>query len=233
MREVKGTDSTITYDETAYKVTVKVEDKEGQLVATPTYEGNAIFKNSYTPGSGSAVLEASKELTGKELSANEFRFELVDDQGEVLQIKTNDVNGKIYFDSISYDKAGEYQYTIREVKGTDSTITYDETAYKVTVKVEDKEGQLVATPTYEGNVIFKNSYTPGSGSSVLEANKEQTIDSSQESVFEKENDKIKKSDNKAFPKTGESVNPLYILIGSVCIIFFMLLLVLKNKKAKN
>ncbi|MBW9325284.1 pilus assembly protein, partial [Enterococcus casseliflavus] len=42
-------------------------------------------------------LEASKELTGKELSANEFRFELVDDQGEVLQIKTNDVNGKIYF----------------------------------------------------------------------------------------------------------------------------------------
>ncbi|MEB5953228.1 Spy0128 family protein, partial [Enterococcus innesii] len=85
IREVAGTDSTIAYDDTVYHVTVNVEDQAGQLVASPSYEGSAVFKNSYTPAKGSAVLEASKELTGKALSADEFQFQLLDEQGEVLQ----------------------------------------------------------------------------------------------------------------------------------------------------
>ncbi|MGH1788209.1 FctA domain-containing protein, partial [Enterococcus casseliflavus] len=40
---------------------------------------------------------------------------MLDEQGEVLQTKTNDANGKIYFDAIDYDQAGTYKYTIREV----------------------------------------------------------------------------------------------------------------------
>ena len=69
----------------------------------------------------------------------------------------------------------------------------------------------MASPTYEQTVIFKNIYV------------------SQESVMEKEKDKIKKSDSKTLPKTGESFNPLYGLIGEICIIVFVIL-VLKNKK---
>ncbi|WP_260663680.1 Spy0128 family protein [Enterococcus casseliflavus] len=76
----------------------------------PLYEGSAVFKNSYNSAKGSAVLEASKELTGKALSADEYRFQLLDEQGEVLQTKTNDANGKIYFDAIDYDQAGTYKY---------------------------------------------------------------------------------------------------------------------------
>ncbi|MGM0168071.1 hypothetical protein IGI39_003083 [Enterococcus sp. AZ135] len=174
IQEVKGTDSRITYDGTKYKVSVKVEDKAGQLVATPTYEGDVVFKNTYTPSAGSLVLEASKQLTGKELTAGQFNFELLDSQGNVLQTKTNDGNGKIYFDALPFEKAGTYEYTIQEVKGTDSRITYDGTKYKVSVKVEDKAGQLVATPTYEGDVVFKNTYTPSAGSLVLEASKQLT-----------------------------------------------------------
>ncbi len=158
IREVAGTDSTITYDQTEYHVTVNVEDQSGQLVASPSYEGSAVFKNSYNPAKGSAVLEASKELTGKALSADEYRFQLLDEQGEVLQTKTNDANGKIYFDAIDYDQAGTYKYTIREVAGTDSTITYDQTEYHVTVNVEDQSGQLVASPAYQESIIFKNTY---------------------------------------------------------------------------
>ena len=170
--DVKGTDQTITYDQTEYQVTVKVEDKNGQLVATPTYAGNAVFKNAYKPTAGSVVLEAEKELIGKELSVGQFDFELVDSKGAVLQTKQNDGNGNVYFDAIAYDKAGTYEYIIKEVKGTDGTITYDQTEYKVSVKVEDNAGQLIATPTYEKEAIFKNTYTPAAGSVVLEAEKE-------------------------------------------------------------
>ena len=170
--DVKDTDQTITYDQTEYQVTVKVEDKNGQLVATPTYAGNAVFKNAYKPTAGSVVLEAEKELIGKELSVGQFDFELVDSKGTVLQTKQNDGNGNVYFDAIAYDKAGTYEYIIKEVKGTDGTITYDQTEYKVSVKVEDNAGQLIATPTYEKEAIFKNTYTPAAGSVVLEAEKE-------------------------------------------------------------
>ena len=104
------------------------------------------------------TLEASKELTGKALSADEFQFQLLDEQGEVLQTKSNDANGKIYFDAIDYDQAGTYKYTIREVAGTDSTITYDDTVYHVTVNAEDQAGQLVASPAYQESIIFKNTY---------------------------------------------------------------------------
>ncbi|MFP8918038.1 Spy0128 family protein, partial [Enterococcus innesii] len=300
IREVAGTDSTITYDDTVYHVTVNVEDQAGQLVASPSYEGNAIFKNSYNPAKGSAVLEASKELTGKALSADEFQFQLLDEQGEVLQTKSNDANGKIYFDAIDYDQAGTYKYTIREVAGTDSTITYDDTVYHVTVNVEDQAGQLVASPAYQESIIFKNTYvSPKLGKVTLKkvdsetgkllANAEfelqdskgnivqkkivtnkdgkveisnldigeyqlvetkapdgyqidktpikfsindRSIKATREKVLEKENDKLKKSNNETLPKTGEVFNPLYGLIGSI-LIFIFALLVLKNKKSKN
>nr|WP_308666696.1 FctA domain-containing protein [Enterococcus innesii] len=301
IREVAGTDSTITYDDTVYHVTVNVEDQAGQLVASPSYEGNAIFKNSYNPAKGSAVLEASKELTGKALSADEFQFQLLDEQGEVLQTKTNDANGKIYFDAIDYDQTGTYKYTIREVAGTDSTITYDDTVYHVTVNVEDQAGQLVASPAYQESIIFKNTYvSPKLGKVTLKkvdsetgkllANAEfelrdskgnivqkkivtnkdgkveisnldigeyqlvetkapdgyqidktpikfsindRSIKATREKVLEKENKRIKKSNSDALPKTGETVDQRYILVGLFCIISFIFLIILKNKKVKK
>ncbi|MGM0124810.1 hypothetical protein IGI37_002204 [Enterococcus sp. AZ194] len=171
IREKAGNDETITYDNTKFSVTVNVTDLDEQLVATPTYSGNAEFKNIYTPKKGSVVLEASKILDGRQLSAGEFQFELVDKKGNVLQTQTNGINGKVYFNAIDYDKAGEYNYTIREKAGNDETITYDNTKFSVTVNVTDLDGQLVATPTYSGNAEFKNIYTPKKGSVVLEASK--------------------------------------------------------------
>ena len=55
-----GQDDTVTYDDTEVLVTVSVKDNEGQLEATATYEGNAVFTNTYTPKAGSVVLEAEK-----------------------------------------------------------------------------------------------------------------------------------------------------------------------------
>ncbi|MFP9084396.1 Spy0128 family protein, partial [Enterococcus faecalis] len=78
-------------------------------------------------------------------------FELVDEDGNVLQTKANDATGKIYFDALAYVEAGEYRYTIREQAGNNSTITYDAKELAVVVTVTDEDGQLTAVAEYEGN----------------------------------------------------------------------------------
>ncbi|WP_438773201.1 Spy0128 family protein [Enterococcus sp. DIV0755b] len=169
--EVKGTDATITYDKKIVKAKVAVSDESGQLVAKTTYEGDTTFENTYTPKSGSVVLTAQKKLNGRALNNGEFTFELRDSEGKLLQTKTNDSNGNVYFDALSYEKAGTYDYTITEVKGTDATITYDKKVIKAKVTVSDESGQLVAKTTYEGDTTFENTYTPKTGSVVLTAQK--------------------------------------------------------------
>ncbi|MFS1009951.1 Spy0128 family protein [Enterococcus casseliflavus] len=171
IREKAGTDGTITYDAKELAVVVTVTDEDGQLTAVTEYEGNQVFENDYTPKAGGVVLNVEKVLTGRALEANEFAFELVDEAGDVVQTKTNDATGQIYFDELTYDEIGEYRYTIREKVGADSTITYDTKEIGVVVKVTDEDGQLVATATYEGNQVFENGYTPQAGSVVLSAEK--------------------------------------------------------------
>ncbi len=171
IREKAGTDGTITYDAKELAVVVTVTDEDGQLTAVAEYEGNQVFENDYTPKAGGVVLNVEKVLTGRTLAANEFAFELVGEAGNVLQTKTNDVNGQIYFDELTYGEVGEYRYTIREKAGADSTITYDTKEISVVVKVTDEDGQLVAKATYDGNAIFENDYQPKAGSVVLSAEK--------------------------------------------------------------
>ena len=171
IREKAGTDGTITYDAKELAVVVTVTDEDGQLTAVAEYEGNQVFENDYTPKDGGMVLNAEKVLTGRTLEANEFSFELVGEAGNVLQTKTNDATGQIYFDELTYDEVGEYRYTIREKADADSTITYDMKEIGVVVKVTDEDGQLVAKATYDGNAIFENDYQPKAGSVVLSAEK--------------------------------------------------------------
>ncbi|WP_430615824.1 hypothetical protein IGJ42_003259 [Enterococcus sp. DIV1067f] len=171
IREKADADSTITYDMKEIGVVVKVTDEDGQLVAKATYDGNAIFENDYQPKAGSVVLSAEKVLTGRTLQADEFAFELVDEEGTVLQTKANDATGQIYFDALAYEEAGEYRYTIREQAGNDGTITYDTRELAVVVTVTDEDGQLTAVAEYEGNQVFENSYQPKAGSVVLSAEK--------------------------------------------------------------
>ncbi|RHK03676.1 LPXTG cell wall anchor domain-containing protein [Enterococcus casseliflavus] len=171
IREKAGTDGTITYDAKELAVVVTVTDEDGQLTAVTEYEGNQVFENDYTPKAGGVVLNVEKVLTGRALEANEFAFELVDEAGDVVQTKSNDATGQIYFDELTYDEIGEYRYTIREKAGADSTVTYDTKEIGVVVRVTDEDGQLVATATYEGNQVFENDYTPQAVSVVLSAEK--------------------------------------------------------------
>lgn len=168
----------ITYDGTIYTVQIDVTDAGGYLEAAVQYfEGNTQtdlpeFENEYTAASTGVSLGASKILTGRDLKDGEFTFVLKDADGNTVDEAANDANGSVKFDEITYDQAGTYRYTVSEVKGDDTTITYDETVYDVTVEVADNgSGTLVPTVTI-GNgdsqgIVFTNEYnepenpTPG------------------------------------------------------------------------
>lgn len=173
----------VQYDGSTFAVTTTVTDNGDGTLSVAHKVGNDAntvgFTNSYAPAATSVTLGASKVLNGKSLDAEEFTFVLTDEDGEQVTA-TNDANGMVVFPAIQYGEAGTYQYTIAEVKGDESDVTYDESEYAVTVTVEDNgEGSLVATVAYEGGnaPVFTNTYnapetpaSPGDGpASVVEA----------------------------------------------------------------
>ena len=161
-----------TMDDSTYTVTVKVEDKNAKLTVTgvavkkdgddksETLEVKngkvnlATFTNSYA-AKGSVTLAAKKHFTGGALAGNDFSFALYKGdkaEGTPLETVTNDENGNITFQPINYTEAGDYEYTIKEVKGADPTVVYDGQKVKVKVSVTDKKnGTLDATATYGGD----------------------------------------------------------------------------------
>lgn len=185
LREVGGGThkAGVEYDGSVFTVTTTVTDNGNGTLSVAhkvDNDANAVgFTNSYAPAATSVTLGASKVLNGKSLDAEEFTFVLTDEGGEQVAA-TNDANGMVVFPAIQYGEAGTYQYTIAEVKGDESDVTYDESEYAVTVTVEDNgEGSLVATVAYEGGnaPVFTNTYnapeapaSPGDGpASVVEA----------------------------------------------------------------
>lgn len=173
----------VQYDGSTFAVTTTVTDNgKGTLSVAHKVDNDANtvgFTNSYAPVATSVTLGASKVLNGKSLDAEEFTFVLTDEGGKQVTA-TNDANGMVVLPAIQYGEAGKYQYTIAEVEGDESDVTYDESKYAVTVTVEDNgEGSLVATVAYEGGnaPVFTNTYnapeapaSPGDGpASVVEA----------------------------------------------------------------
>ena len=80
----------------------------------------------------------TKRLEGRELKANEFNFVLKDASGKVLETVSNDAAGNVKFSKLEFKKGqeGVHNYTVEEVKGTDSTVTYDTMKANVTVTVK-------------------------------------------------------------------------------------------------
>ncbi|WP_294132481.1 Spy0128 family protein [uncultured Clostridium sp.] len=165
VKEVKGTLGGVTYDETTFEVKVEVsDDGQGNLVAKATYpEGGVVFNNEYEAKATAVTLEATKKLTGKDLTEGMFEFKVLDKDKDnnVVSTGKNDKDGNINFEAINYTEAGTYTYKVKEVVGELGGITYDTTEFEVTVTVVDNgNGQLVATVNYpKGGIEFSNKYT--------------------------------------------------------------------------
>ena len=169
LREVKGNAGGITYSDAKYTVETTITDNgKGELVAKHELKGDneAKFTNSYEPGSkDSSVTDqvtATKSLDGRDLKAGEFRFELVEGNN-VVSTGTNNADGKIVMDPVTYTAAGEHTYTLRETKAdaTENGITYSTAEYTIVTIVKDNgDGTLSVEHELQGDkpAEFKNSY---------------------------------------------------------------------------
>ena len=174
LREAKvDADNGITYSTAAYTiVTTVTDDGNGKLTVKHELQDveKAIFENAYsvTPVNSSVTdqITATKSLTGRDMTAGEFSFKLVED-GKVVATGKNDADGKIVMDKITYDKAGEHTYILREAKGAEGNgIAYDDKTYTVVTTITDNgKGKLVAKHELKDakTAEFKNSYKPNPG----------------------------------------------------------------------
>lgn len=158
----------VSYSSAEYKVTVTVKDDGKGNLTEPVVKMEQIYKddgtatsqviddqiavitNTYHPKETSVTLRATKRFTGGELAGSDFTFQLLDKDGSVVQTVQNEKDGKVAFAAIDYATPGDHDYTIKEVKGADSTVVYDAKGVKVHVKVTDEKGELKATVTYDG-----------------------------------------------------------------------------------
>ena len=166
----------ITYSKNVAEITVTVTpNKKGELSAavrvTWSEADENEFKNVYTaePVESSVTdqIDVTKSLTGRDLAAGEFNFELREIKGEdseLIETVENGADGKVKFSAIKYDKIGQHTYTLHEIKGDAGGITYDDTVYTIVTTISDNgKGQLVATHKLKGaedvkSIEFKNAY---------------------------------------------------------------------------
>lgn len=155
----------VTYDTTSHTVTVTVTEDAAShtLTAKTEYstengsEDGIRFDNTYQPQNVLVELAARKRLTGRELKADEFEFELVDKDNKVIDSARNDKDGDIRFKPLTYgrdnngiDDCGEHRYVIRERNTGEKNVTYDRTEHHVTVTVgDDLQGNLTAKVEYD------------------------------------------------------------------------------------
>lgn len=147
------------------------DDGEGNLRVSRKPDGNVAFTftNTYslTPVETSVTdqITATKVLTGRELAAGEFSFELVEGEGEDAKgVATgkNAADGKITMSPVKYDKAGKHKYTLREVKGNAGGITYSDAEFTIETTITDNgDGTLKAEHVLKGTepAEFKNTYS--------------------------------------------------------------------------
>ncbi|MEI3351778.1 MAG: FctA domain-containing protein [Collinsella sp.] len=150
---------TVTDDGTGHLSVVHEGDDGAAFTFTNTY-GVAPTDSSVTD-----QVKTVKRLTGRDLAAGEFTFELLEDD-VVVASGTNDVNGNVTLSPIHYEAPGTHTYTLREAcpnaLGLYKGVTYDGTTYTVVTTVSDNgDGTLTVTHKLEGTTEaagFTNKY---------------------------------------------------------------------------
>ncbi len=175
----------VAYSENVAEITVTVTpNKKGELSAdVKVTSGKTEFKNTYTakPVESSVTdkIAVTKSLTGRDLAAGEFSFELRELKGEdskLIETVTNDASGKVKFKAIKYTEVGQHTYKLSEVKGNAGGITYDDAVYTIVTTISDNgKGQLVATHELNDakddkdaeSIEFKNAYNTNAAEAPL------------------------------------------------------------------
>lgn len=172
----------IAYSKNVAEITVTVTpDKKGELSAgVKVTSGETEFKNVYAtnPVESSVTdkIDVTKSLTGRDLTAGEFSFELREIKGEdseFIETVKNAADGKVTFSAIKYTEIGQHTYKLHEVKGNAGGIDYDDAVYTIVTTIADNgKGQLVATHELKDakdvkSIEFKNAYTTNAADASL------------------------------------------------------------------
>ena len=165
IQEVNNGLKNVTYDTKVVEATVEVVDNQAQLTPSVTYTNDATFTNTYKavdPGQPSFSVDAMKELEGREMKADEFQFNLLDSNGNLVATAKNDASGKIHLEhTITNPSEGTFTYKVVEKDLGDKEITYDKTVHEVSVTVsKDSEGKFQAKVDSAKSIVFKNTYKP-------------------------------------------------------------------------
>ena len=184
----------IAYSKNVAEVTVTVTpNKRGELSAavkvTWSEADETEFKNVYTaePVESSVTdkIGVTKSLTGRDLTAGEFSFELreiKDEDSELIETVKNAADGKVTFSAIKYTEIGQHTYKLHEVKGNSGGIDYDDAVYTIVTTIADNgKGQLVATHELKDakdvkSIEFKNAYTTNATEASLAGIKNLQVD---------------------------------------------------------
>ena len=163
VREVAGTDTNIDYDDMNAVVTVNVtkDAASGVLTAKVTMPEDTEF-NNFAVAPVKTRFDFSKALAGRELKDGEFTFVLKDADGNTLQTKTNNKQGVVAFDDLTFDntQVGTHKYTVEEVQGSEAGMQYDTMKAEVTITVTKEGHVLKATNTLPADTEFNNTFTP-------------------------------------------------------------------------
>ena len=158
-------------DDGAGKLTV---ERQGDA-ATPAFS----FANTYTvePANSSVTdqVTVTKTLTGRDMAAGEFAFELLEGE-DVVATGANAADGSVTLNAVKYTQPGTHRYTLHEVGGgtVANGVTYDGATYTVVTTVKDNgDGTLSVTHALEGarEAAFANAYQATSTTVIIGATK--------------------------------------------------------------
>ena len=127
----------------------KTEKPDNKKEEKPKSDNPKTNKEEQTVKPAEIQFNFTKSYHGGTLKAGQFKFEMRDSSGKVVQTATNDEKGNILFQSIKFkdNEVGTRTYTISEVKGTEENTEYDKMVSTVTVTVTKSDDKLVAKIT--------------------------------------------------------------------------------------
>ena len=127
----------------------KTEKPDNKKEEKPKSDNPKTNKEEQTVKPAEIQFNFTKAYHGGTLKAGQFKFEIRDSSGKVVQTATNDEKGNILFQSIKFkeNEVGTHTYTVSEVKGTEENTEYDKMVSTVTVTVTKSADKLVAKIT--------------------------------------------------------------------------------------
>lgn len=158
-------------DDGAGKLTV---ERQG-AAANPAFS----FANTYTvePANSSVTdqVTVTKTLTGRDMAAGEFTFELLEGE-DVVATGANAADGSVTLNAVKCTQPGTHRYTLHEVGGgtVANGVTYDGATYTVVTTVKDNgDGTLSVAHALEGarEATFANAYQATSTTVTIGATK--------------------------------------------------------------